>query len=351
VSPPGPAEPGGDGPPVGRCFATITGADAVHPAAVRQLFEAAEVQVAVATDTELAELLGGVAPLSTYLTFALPAWREPGRPLLDGRLPPLPFHLVTARYGTRAMATSVEVTAAGPMRFGDRITSHWTLSGVTRRSTRLGPGAFLDFETRFVTQRGDLVAVDRTTILVFELGGAAGGDRRARDATALDLPFTVHDGPLLDRVRPQVGQRTPEVRMTMSLQRLAMIASANRDFAPVHHDPRAAAEIGAPAPIVNSMFLLTLAERVVFEAAGLDARILRLGPLRMLRPTPAGTTVACYGRVIAAHPAAAGTRLTAAILVAVEPGGLTARCEAEFVLPERAPAGRVPPGAASPGQG
>jgi acyl dehydratase len=318
----------GDGPAVGSCFATVTGVDAVHPAAVRQLYEAAEVEVGPATDTELAELLGGVAPLSSYLTFALPAWRDPGHPLVDGRLPPLPFHLVTAHYGARAMATSVAVTAAGPMRFGDRITSHWTLRAVTRRATRLGPGVFLDFEAQFFTQRRDLVAVDRTTILVFEPDG---GDERTGTAAGLGLPATVPDGPPFDRVRPRVGQRAPEVRLTMSLQRLAMIAAANRDFAPVHNDPGAAAEIGAPAPIVNSMFLLTLAERVVIESAGLDARILRLGPLRMLRPTPAGTTVTCYGRVTAVTPAADGAQVTMEIVVAVEPGGLTARCEAEFV--------------------
>jgi acyl dehydratase len=327
-----PGDAGDEGPPTGRCFATITGADAVHPAAVRQLFEAAEVPVAAATDTELAQLLGGTAPLSTYLTFALPAWREPGHPLADGRLPPLPFHQVTTHYGDRALATSVEVTAAGPMRFGDRITSFWTLSRVSRHQTRLGPGVFLDFETRFVTQRSDPVAVERTTILVFEPDGMAAGGERARRAAAPELPAAVRDGPLFDPARPQAGQRTPEIRLSMPLQRLAMIAAANRDFAPVHHDPRAAAEIGAPAPIVNSMFLLTLAERVAFEAAGLDARVLRLGPLRMLRPTPAGTTVVCYGRVSAAVPAAGGTQVTVEILMAVEPGGLTAQCEVEFVV-------------------
>jgi acyl dehydratase len=325
------SDPPGASPPIGRRFATITGADAVHPAAVRQLFEAAEVPVPALTDSELAEFLGEIAPLSTYLTFALPAWREPGRPLADGRLPPLPYHQVTACYGARAMATSVEVAGAGPMRFGDRITSHWTLARVTRHDTRLGPGVFLDFETQFLTQRSDLVAVERTTILVFEPGGVADGEP-ARRPNALEVPATVRDGPLFDRSHPQEGQRTPEIRLTMSLQRLTMIAAANRDFAPVHHDLRAAAEIGAPAPIVNSMFLLTLAERVVFETAGLSARILRLGPLRMLRPTPAGTTLACYGRVRTAVPAAAGTHVTVEILVSVEPGGLTARCEAEFVV-------------------
>lgn len=319
-------------PPVGQRFATVTGADAVHPAAVRQLFEAAEMPVAAATDAELAELLGGVAPLSTYLTFALPAWREPGRPLADGRLPPLPFHAITARYGDRAIATSVTVTAAGPLWFGDRLTSHWTLSAVTPRVTRLGPGVILDFETQFVTQRGDPVATDQTRILVFHPGAAAGQDGPTQPAAPLPLPPEVHGGPILGRAAPRVGQRTPEIRLGMSLQRLVMIAAANRDFAPVHHDPRGAAEIGAPAPIVNSMFLLTLAERVAIEAAGPDVLVLRLGPLRMLRPTPAGTTVVCYGRVAAVAPIARGTLITVNITFATEPGGLTARCAAEFVL-------------------
>jgi acyl dehydratase len=339
--PPDAVSPGGDTTPPEGCFATITGVDAVHPAAVRQLFEAAEVTVPAGSDAELARRLGGAAPLSTYLTFALPAWRQPGRPLAEAGLPPLPYHTVTARYGHRAIATSVEVTAAGPMRFGDRITSHWAFRGATARATRLGPGALLDFETRFVTQAADPVAVERTRILVFEPGGDASGEARGRGAAPVPLPATRDDGPPFDPARPQAGQRLPAIRLGMSLQRLVMIAAANRDFAPVHHDFRAAAEIGAPAPIVNSMFLLTLAERMAFEAAGLDAAIARLGPLRMLRPTPAGTTVACYGRVIsvapapAAAPAPAGRRVTAEILIAVEPGGLTACCEVEFVVPGR----------------
>jgi hypothetical protein len=72
---------------------------------------------------------------------------------------------------------------------------------------------------------------------------------------------------------------------------------------------------------------------MAFEAAGLDAVIVRLGPLRMLRPTPSGTTVVCYGRVSSVVPEPGGARVAAEILIATEPGGLTARCGLEFAVP------------------
>jgi acyl dehydratase len=233
------------------------------------------------------------------------------------------------------MATTVDVEAGRPMHFGDRVTSWWTVRAVNHRQTRLGPGVFLDFEAEFVDEDEHRLALERTTILVFQPGaqpepvGAA--EPGAGAAPARERARPRNDGPPFVRLDPQVGQQLHEVRLPMSLQRLAMISGANRDFAPVHHDPQAAAEIGAPAPIVNSMFLLTLAERMAYEAGGWATEILRLGPLRMLRPTPAGTTLVCRAEVAEVAPYEEGIRVRAEMWVSTEPGELTARCGVEFV--------------------
>jgi acyl dehydratase len=308
-------------------YATVTGADAVHPAAVRQLFETLEVAAPGG-----ARPPAGFVPLSLYLTFALPAWREPGEELPEARLPPLPYHQVTRRYGDRAMATSVEVTAGVPLRLGDRITSHWRLRGVTEKVTRLGPGTALDFATDFVNDAGESVAVETATLLVFAPGNGGSDGSRAASAAPLPFPAAPAGGPLAPGA-PAVGQRLRDVRLRMTLQRLVMIAAANRDFAPIHHDPVAAAEIGAPAPVVNSMYLLTLAERAVWDTVGFGARITRLGPLRMLRPTPARSTVVCTGWVTAVEAGPAGVLVRADLALGVEGAGLTARCGVEFLLP------------------
>ena len=59
----------------------------------------------------------------------------------------------------------------------------------------------------------------------------------------------------------------------MTLQRLVMEASANRDFAPIHFDPAEARASGSPDVYVNSTFLETLLEATIRGWAGLDARI------------------------------------------------------------------------------
>jgi acyl dehydratase len=311
---------------IGHRYATIVGADPVHPAAVRQLYEALELD-----DVDGQPRPEQVVPLSTYLTFAMPAYREPHELLVDARLPPLPYHLVTSRFGARAMATVVDVTGGRPMRFGDRITSWWTVRGVDRRPTRLGPGIFVDFEAEFVNQHAQRVALERTRILVFQPGAQPASVLPSSSAAGPPGPVA-GGGPPFVRSAPRVGQWLAALRLGMSLQRLVMIAGANRDFAPVHHDPLAAKEIGASAPIVNSMFLLTLAERMAYEAGGWNTEILRLGPLRMLRPTPAGTTLVCRAEVLEVTAHEDGIRVRAEMWVVVEPGGTTARCGLEFVV-------------------
>lgn len=290
---------------VGRCFATITGADEVNGPAVRHLLEAME------WDWPHAPV-----PLSTYLTFALPGYRSGSGTVPDRTLPPLPYHEVSAS-GSRAIGTRVEVSAGVPMRYGDRLRSEWLLLAVTPCRTRVGDGSYLDFETRFRNRRAELVAVERTRVLNFDpradtpsgavVAPAPGGDAGRE-------PFRVDS--------PRAGTRLAEVSLPMSLQRLVMLASANRDFAPIHHDPAAAAEIGASAPVVNTMFLISLAERLLVDNGGPAARALRLGPLRLLRPTPSGGTITARGVVREVVAVAGGYEIEADVEILTGPAGI-----------------------------
>jgi acyl dehydratase len=317
-----------DQPASGEPFAVITGADDVNISAVRHLLEAIEWDC---PPVEGPDGLQSVAvPLSTYLTFAMPSYREPGKPIPPATLPPFPYHRMATR-GTRAMAISVEVEAGVPMRFGDRLTSSWYLANVREGRTRLGPSAFLSFETHFRNQREQLVATERTVVLNFTPEDGSG----AAAPPAAPWPEIDHGSATFDPAVPRVGQVLPALRLPLTLQRLAMIAGANRDYSPIHHDPAAAAEIGARAPIANSMVLLSFIERLITDNGGLGTRVLQFGPLRLLRPTAATGILGCGGQVTRVHDCEGGFEVWVDAWIGVEPDGMTAAGPARFFVRRR----------------
>lgn len=70
-----------------------------------------------------------------------------------------------------------------------------------------------------------------------------------------------------------VGDAIEPLSIAVTLQRLVMEAGANHDYSPIHFDPDAARESGAPHVFANTTFNETLIEVAIREWAGLDARI------------------------------------------------------------------------------
>lgn len=239
------------GPPLLR----LQGVDPVEAGAIRRLLEVHEWDLPPAYDRDAARQAGYrdvVAPATSYLSFALPPYWSPGDPPLPAHvIPPLPYRHVPGE-GSMMIATSVSVRLGEPLHPGDVVSSTWWLRSVTPKTTRLGAGAFLTFEARFATQRGDEVAREHTTVLRYEPSKSDAGARPDRSPPAVVSGAAVVATTSID----------------LTLQRLVMAAGANRDFAPVHHDPAVAAAAGLGAPFANSMFVATQFERTVVEWAG-----------------------------------------------------------------------------------
>ena len=318
---------------VGRVFAEIEGADAITEASVRHLLEAMDWDwpgesrgvVGVGPD-------GVVVPLSSYLTHALPAYRSRGDALPSSVFPPLPYHLVPLEW-SRRMATTVEVHAGVvPMRVGDKITSTWSVISVHRTTTRLGECGFIAYEARFCNQGGDSVALERATLVGFEPHEESGGG-----PAPVAIPPSIFGEPTFERGNPVVGAIFASVELDLTPLRLAMVHSANRDFAPIHHDPVAAAEIGSSSIVVNSMFLLSLVERLIMDNGGADTKVLQLGPLKLLKPTPSGQEISCRGRVVEVSRRKDALELALEVEVSGHLTGVTvtALARAEIPLPVR----------------
>jgi acyl dehydratase len=183
----------------------------------------------------------------------------------------------------------------------------------------VGHGTLADFEVRFSDElTGTQVAVERTSVLYY----------RNTTTTALEpiWRYDAADGaPSYTPAAPRPGQVLDTVTLELTVQRLAMIAAANRDFAPIHVDAQAAARFGAPAPVVNTMFVLALVERLLLHNGGTGARVLRLGPMRLLRPLWAGATVWVRGTVESVIDDGNGCDVTVSVSVGSDQAGVTSR--------------------------
>lgn len=263
---------------INRPLLEMAGADAVERSAIRKLLEVHEWDFPAGLDDDAARRLGlrdVVAPATSYLTFALPAyWSPNGPPLQQYVVPPLPYRSVPG-VGSMMIATAVEVEFSARLHPGDTVTSVWRLLSVTPRRTRVGDGAFLTFEALFSNQHGEQVARETTTVLRYE---PAAGAPSARSHS----------------VPEHSGMRVRATSLDLTLQRLVMAAGANRDFAPVHHDPEVAAAAGLGRPFANSMFMATQFERTASEWAGEHWTVERMR-MELRAPAAAGSTLVVGG--------------------------------------------------------
>jgi acyl dehydratase len=129
----------------------------------------------------------------------------------------------------------------------------------------------------------------------------------------------------------EVGEALPKTSIRLSVQRLVMIAAANRDFAPTHHDAEVARATGAGDPYCNMMFVMAMFERAALGWAGPGARLRRLQDVRMMAFNEAGMTITCHGTVTSVDPAERRVRI--ALWLAADNERRTSSAEAEVELP------------------
>jgi acyl dehydratase len=97
------------------------------------------------------------------------------------------------------------------------------------------------------------------------------------------------------------GEKLPEHTVAITLQRLVMEASANRDFAPIHFERAAAQATGAPDVYANTIFLETVLESAIRRWAGLGGRITEIA-FSMRSFNCVGDLVSAGGTVVSLDP-------------------------------------------------
>jgi acyl dehydratase len=155
---------------VGRELARYRGADEVTVADIRRRLEVLAWDCPLHYDEAVARRHGYrtvVAPATMLMTWAMPAYWEPGdpRPELDdpALVPSYPFTRIPAP-GECIFATSSETEYFEPVYPGDRVTATSVLRDITRKRLSVGDGAFFLIETTYAKQTGEVVGVERLTV-------------------------------------------------------------------------------------------------------------------------------------------------------------------------------------------
>ena len=154
---------------VGSTIAVLEGADAVSAADIRRKLEVIGWDCPLHTDPGCAARHGHpdvVSPVSMARVWAMPGYWRPGDPraATEPMTTPIPATLVPGE-GDTMVATGVRMEHHRPLHPGDRVTATAVLKSVTRKTTRVGVGAFIVVETTYRDQRDEVVSVETATLL------------------------------------------------------------------------------------------------------------------------------------------------------------------------------------------
>jgi 3-methylfumaryl-CoA hydratase len=288
------------------------GADEVTLSDIRRKLEVYCFDCPLHYDQEVARAhgyAGVVAPVTMVHLWAMEPYWSPGEP--SPYAPSLREKNGTGRTDIpnpypKGLNASSEREFFEPVYPGDRLHGAWKLTDVQPKTTSLGEGAFMTTEVRIWKQTGELAAIHRATGFRYypaadRLERAQGQPRGAPPPPAEPAA----DNPAIDWGRQlrfedvAAGDELPPYSLWLNYQRIVMSVAADRMFSSIHHNRDAARSGGLDDIIFN-----TLGYEMVFEITlrrwiGLDGRIAKLGPFRMVKNSHPGDTLTCRCSVAA----------------------------------------------------
>ncbi|WP_156289656.1 FAS1-like dehydratase domain-containing protein [Oceanobacillus salinisoli] len=151
----------------------VWGADEVEKGGIRRFLEPLEFDCALHYDEEVAQKHGYndiIAPYSSILTWSIPPLWEPGKTVFTSEekhsqpteSPLTGLKIDKAPSTTGYIVTDIEFEYFQPIVVGDRICKVGNvLLSCLPKETKIGKGAFMTWESKFLNQKDDLIAIVR----------------------------------------------------------------------------------------------------------------------------------------------------------------------------------------------
>ena len=177
---------------------------------------------------------------------------------------------------------------------------------VTPKRTRLGEGVFLTSETRLSKLTGEQVAVQRNTGYRYN-PFPSGPEPAKASPPGAESPFeqrTEQDNAPVDWERQlffenvNIGDQVPPYSVWLNYQRIVMSVAVDRMWGSNHHNRDAARAGGLDDIIFNTRGYEMVFEITLRRWIGLDGRLRKLGPFRMVKSSHPGDTLTCSARVV-----------------------------------------------------
>jgi len=210
---------------------------------------------------------------------------------------------------TLGFATDREVEYLKPVYLGDHLGSRGKkLISVAVRETSVGFGAFTVYESEWVNQNSEVVALSRSGGYRYNPHPAGyvpnlppNSGKTSEKRNSFDVPEARASYIDWDNQRyfenVEVGDTITPVTFHITVQRLVYEAGGNRDFNAIHHNDDIARAGGAPAMYANNGFIQGMWERAYREFFGMDGWIQKVGPLRMRIFNVVGEPTVVRGKV------------------------------------------------------
>jgi 3-methylfumaryl-CoA hydratase len=289
---------------------------------------------------------GLVAPVTMTPLWAMPAYWVPGdAQLYAPGLRPQTGGIRTDTLPTvysKGVNTATDWEYFEPLYPGDELAGNWKLVEIKPRETRLGNGVFLTTETTILKKTGELVAKNRNTGFRYDEKASDGprekrppreGAAASERSEAAGTPLEAFDWSRQRRFGDvRAGEDVPPFSLWLSYQRIVMSVAVDRMYSGIHHNRDQAKASGFNDIIFNTRSYEMLFEVTLRRWMGLDGRLAKLGPFRMIGSSYPDDVVTARAKVTETTRDAERGRVKLEIVVANDRGD-AARGEAEVTLP------------------
>lgn len=250
-----------------------------------------------------------IAPVAMTPLWAMPAYWSPGEPTIFApnlREKNGSFRLDIPTPFSKGFNSAAEVEHFEPVYPGDRLRGTAKLVEVIPKRTRLGEGVFLTSETRLSKLTGELVAVQRNTGYRYNPFPKGPEPTKAppRGVDSQSEQRSEESNPKVDWNRQlcfegvNVGDEVPPYSVWLNYQRIVMSVAVDRMWGSNHHNRDAARAGGLDDIIFNTRGYEMVFEITLRRWMGLDGRLRKLGPFRMVKSSHPGDTLTCSARVV-----------------------------------------------------
>jgi acyl dehydratase len=250
-----------------------------------------------------------IAPGAMTPLWAMPPYWSPGEPSIYA--PGLREKNGTVRVDfptpfSKGFNASAEAEYFEPLYPGDRLRGTSKLTEINPKRTRLGDGVFLTAETRLTKSTGELVSIQRNTGYRYDPTAerVEAAQSSPREQAPPSEQVTESSNPKADWDRQpsfesvNIGDDVPPYSIWLNYQRIVMSVAVDRMWGSIHHNRDAARAAGLDDIIFNTRGYEMVLEITLRRWIGLDGRLRKLGPFRMVKNSHPGDTLTSRARVV-----------------------------------------------------